>query len=157
MTNQRRKIKIITNAFFYFAFACLLFYIDISMFSIFQKPFSQFLLCAYIVLLTKQRSALFLSPFVLLLSLESLVFFGQIEYLLFFTLLAYVSVRLFKELIQISVAIPLIALSINLLTQKFFFIIYLSQSHNDFLYTIGHFCFNLLFLIIYWIFENNGK
>lgn len=157
MINKSRKIKLILNSLIYFIFACILFYSDLALFSWLNKPLLQLLLCAYIVLLTKQRSNIILSITITLLCLESILFFGQIEYFLFFTLLAYISVKLFKELIQISIAIPLVTLNINLVIQKLFSIIYLHQTYNDFLYTIGHFFINMLFLILYWIFENNGK
>lgn len=157
MNNQNKKIKVIFNSLIYLVFACILFYSDLAFFSCFNKAFLQFLLCAYIVLVSKQRSNLLIIITIILLSLESIVFFGQIEYLLFFALLAYISVKLFKELIQISIAVPLVALNINLVVQKLFSIIYLHQTYHDFLYTIGHFFINMLFLTIYWIFENNGK
>jgi hypothetical protein len=157
MTNQNRKLKIILNGCLFIFFAGILFYTDLLFFHSFHKMFAQFLLCMFIILATRQRSALFLGISLFFLSLESIIFFGQLEYMLFFALLAYITVKLLNDVIQMSLAIPLISLTTNLIIQKTFTSLYLHYPYTDFLYTIGHFSFNLLFLMLYWIFENNGK
>ncbi len=157
MVNKAIKINFCINIFSYVTLAIFTFFIDIASFSYMHKPFIQLLFCYYLVLLTKKRSSLLIFFTLVLLAAESIIFFGQVEYYLFFALLGYISTNLFKELIHVPIIVPLITLNLTLLVQKLFSIAYLHHPYNDFIYTVGHFSINTLLLLVYWIFENNGK
>jgi len=154
---NRSKIKKFIQFILFLLFSISALLLDTLSFSWACKPLIQLLLCSYIILLAKQRSQLFIVLTIIMLALESALFFGQIEYSLFFALLAYVSTQTLNELIHIPIAIPIITLNLVLIVQKLFSILYLQHHYYDFLYTIGHFGINNIVLIMYWIFENNGK
>jgi len=151
--NLKNYIQYVFLAFFYVG----AFLIDTISFTLAGKTLIQLIFCSYLILLTKQRSRLLITVTIAMLSLESLVFFGQVEYALFFALLAYISIKTISALVHIQIAVPLITLNLVLVVQKLFSILYLQNPYNDFLYTIGHFGINNVILIMYWIFENNGK
>lgn len=157
MKNRYSKIKIFFHAASFIFFCLGALFLDTFTFSWGGKPVTQFLFCGYLILLMKNRSLLRLFLLILLLALESVLFWGQAEYLLFFALLAYITINIFKELIHIPIVIPFITLNLVLSVQTLFAIIYLQHPYADFFYTIGHFSVNNVFLIMYWIFENKGK
>lgn len=131
-------------------------FIDITSFNLFGAPFLQLILCIYLIALIQSKKPLIITLF-LLLGLESFIFFNSILYLPILAIILSFVVYLLRLWTKIKLCIALPALIIGLTIQKTFSIFYLYHSYNNFLYTIGHFLINTLFLSIYWFFENNGK
>ncbi len=132
--------------------------LDLLVFEQWNGLVLQALLCTYIVTLIKSEGSgsIFLL-FITALAVESQIIFSHVSYGLYVALFLIPLTLLLRTWLDTLIVTALASLAVVLPLQQVLFIAHQQTSSINLKDIIGHFLINGLFLMIYWVFDKNGK